>query len=133
MQIGHWIGHWTFTSIVTRVIPVIPQSPPTNTYQYNLGDLFWSTSSTVLQAICAVWTLGVVFIPPNKKSLKSFLLMHIRFHYRDIEMYFSLEVHLNITSRLINNNSNKNLSGMFFCMGKNVGIYNSGKLICDLL
>ena len=59
--------------------------------------------------------------------------MHIRFHYRDIEMYFSLEVHLNITSRLINNNSNKNLSGMFFCMGKNVGIYNSGKLICDLL
>ena len=130
------IGHWTFTSIVTRVIPVIPQSPPTNTYQYNLGDLFWSTSSTVLQAICAVWTLGVVFIPPNKKLLKSFLLMHIRFHYRDIEMYFSLEVYLNITSRL----SSLIIiviktfpEYMFFCMGKNVGIYNSGKLICDLL
>lgn len=130
------IGHWTFTSIVTGVIPVIPQPPPTNTYQYNLGDLFWSTSSTVLQAIYTVWTLGVVFIPPNKKLLKSFLLMHIRFHYRDIEMCFSLEVYLNITSRL----SSLIIiviktfpEYMFFCMGKNERIYNSGKLICDLL
>ena len=51
-------------------------------------------------------------------------------------MYFSLEVYLNIPSRL----SSLIIiviktfpEYMFFFMGKNVGFSNSGKLICDLL